>query len=118
MEGFELEKFPTGLSDLVPSVYYVVVANLIYYDRTQGFLTARFLRLDTGRRLFESSSPPTPTLITILSPLSGGRTRQPFRERTISHAKDDGRLGRNHLLGHDDDQINATLAAAGHNRRL
>lgn len=39
-------------------------------------------------------------------------------EPMIGHAKNDGRLGRNHLLGHDGDTINALLAAAGHNLRL
>ena len=36
----------------------------------------------------------------------------------IGHAKNDGRLGRNYLLGHDGDRINALLAASGHNLRL
>ncbi len=39
-------------------------------------------------------------------------------EPMIGHAKTDGRLGRNFLLGHDGDSINALLAAAGHNLRL
>lgn len=39
-------------------------------------------------------------------------------EPMIGHAKNDGRLGRNFLLGSDGDRINATLAAAGHNLRL
>jgi IS5 family transposase len=39
-------------------------------------------------------------------------------EPMIGHAKNDGRLGRNHLLGQDGDKINALLAAAGHNLRL
>ena len=39
-------------------------------------------------------------------------------EPMIGHAKNDGRLGRNYLLGHDGDTINALLAAAGHNLRL
>ena len=39
-------------------------------------------------------------------------------EPMIGHAKADGRLGRNYLLGHDGDTINALLAAAGHNLRL
>ena len=36
-------------------------------------------------------------------------------EPMIGHAKTDGRLGRNYLLGHDGDSVNALLAAAGHN---
>ena len=36
----------------------------------------------------------------------------------IGHAKNDGRLGRNYLLGHDGDRTNGLLAAAGHNLRL
>jgi IS5 family transposase len=32
--------------------------------------------------------------------------------------KTDGRLSRNHLLGHDGDAANATLVAAAHNLRL
>jgi IS5 family transposase len=36
----------------------------------------------------------------------------------IGHAKNDGRLGRNHLLGHDGDKINALLVPSGHNMRL
>ena len=36
-------------------------------------------------------------------------------EPMIGHAKTDGRLGRNRLLGPDGDKINALLAAAGHN---
>jgi IS5 family transposase len=39
-------------------------------------------------------------------------------EPMIGHAKNDGRLGRNDLLGTDCDKINALLAAAGHNLRL
>jgi len=39
-------------------------------------------------------------------------------EPMIGHAKNDGRLGRNYLLGADGDKINALLAAAGHNLRL
>jgi IS5 family transposase len=39
-------------------------------------------------------------------------------EPMIGHAKNDGRLGRNYLLGTDGDKINAILAAAGHNLRL
>jgi IS5 family transposase len=39
-------------------------------------------------------------------------------EPMIGHAKHDGRLGRNYLLGVAGDKINAILAAAGHNLRL
>jgi IS5 family transposase len=39
-------------------------------------------------------------------------------EPMIGHAKNDGRLGRNYLLGVAGDKINAILAAAGHNLRL
>ncbi len=39
-------------------------------------------------------------------------------EPMIGHAKCDGRLGRNWLLGPEGDKINALLAAAGHNLRL
>jgi IS5 family transposase len=39
-------------------------------------------------------------------------------EPMIGHAKNDGRLGRNWLLGPNGDKINAILAAAGHNLRL
>ena len=39
-------------------------------------------------------------------------------EPMIGHAKTDGRLGRNWLLGAEGDKINALLAAAGHNLRL
>ena len=39
-------------------------------------------------------------------------------EPMIGHAKNDGRLGRNWLLGADGDKINALLAAAGHNLRF
>ena len=39
-------------------------------------------------------------------------------EPMIGHAKNDGRLGRNYLLGTVGDKINALLAAAGHNLRL
>jgi IS5 family transposase len=39
-------------------------------------------------------------------------------EPMIGHAKNDGRLGRNWLLGPQGDKINAILAAAGHNLRL
>jgi IS5 family transposase len=39
-------------------------------------------------------------------------------ETMIGHAKNDGRLGKNYLLGHDGGRINVTLAAAGHNLRL
>jgi transposase, IS5 family len=36
----------------------------------------------------------------------------------IGHMKQDGRLGRNHLLGAAGDAMNALLVAAGHNLRL
>ncbi len=36
----------------------------------------------------------------------------------IGHMKNDGRLGRNYLLGTAGDAVNALLAAAGHNLRL
>ncbi len=39
-------------------------------------------------------------------------------EPMIGHAKCDGRLGRNWLLGTEGDKTNAVLAAAGHNLRL
>ncbi|HMB74836.1 MAG TPA: IS5 family transposase [Kiloniellaceae bacterium] len=39
-------------------------------------------------------------------------------EPMIGHAKNEGRLGRNHLLGNDGDKINALLAASGLNLRL
>lgn len=39
-------------------------------------------------------------------------------EPMIGHMKEDGRLGRNHLLGVAGDAMNALLVAAGHNLRL
>jgi transposase, IS5 family len=39
-------------------------------------------------------------------------------EPMIGHMKEDGRLGRNHLLGATGDAMNALLVAAGHNLRL
>jgi IS5 family transposase len=39
-------------------------------------------------------------------------------EPMIGHMKEDGRLGRNHLLGIASDAMNALLVAAGHNLRL
>jgi len=39
-------------------------------------------------------------------------------EPMIGHAKNDGRLGKNHVLGHHGDRIDALLAASGHNLRL
>ncbi len=39
-------------------------------------------------------------------------------EAMIGHMKTDGRLGRNYLLGHAGDAVNALLCAAGHNLRL
>ena len=36
----------------------------------------------------------------------------------IGHMKNDGRLGRNYLLGKDGDRMNVVLSAAGHNLRL
>ena len=39
-------------------------------------------------------------------------------EPMIGHMKTDGRLGRNYLLGHAGDAVNALLCAAGHNLRL
>jgi transposase, IS5 family len=38
-------------------------------------------------------------------------------EPVIGHMKNDGRLGRNYLLGQEGDRINAILCAAGHNIR-
>jgi IS5 family transposase len=39
-------------------------------------------------------------------------------EAMIGHMKQDGRLGRNHLLGVAGDAMDALLVAAGHNLRL
>ena len=39
-------------------------------------------------------------------------------ESIIGHAKHDGLMGRNYLLGRTGDAMNATLAAAGHNLRI
>ena len=39
-------------------------------------------------------------------------------EPTIGHMKNDGRLGRNHLLGKLGDKLNVILCACGHNLRL
>ncbi len=38
-------------------------------------------------------------------------------EPVIGHMKNDGRLGRNYLLGEEGDKINAVLCGAGHNMR-
>ena len=38
-------------------------------------------------------------------------------EPVIGHMKNDGRLGRNYLLGREGDRINALLCGAGHNIR-
>jgi IS5 family transposase len=62
----------------------------------------------------------------ILSGRSRGLTPQMKRELMsrsaiepmIGHAKNDGRLGRNHFLGHHGDKNTALLAASGHNLRL
>ena len=39
-------------------------------------------------------------------------------EPIIGHAKHDGLMGRNYLLGRTGDAMNAILAAAGHNLRI
>ena len=38
-------------------------------------------------------------------------------EPVIGHMKNDGRLGRNYLLGIEGDKMNAVLCGAGHNMR-
>jgi len=44
--------------------------------------------------------------------------RRPAIEPMIGHMKNDGRLGRNYLLGQSGDRLNVLLCAAGHNLRL
>jgi len=39
-------------------------------------------------------------------------------EPVIGHIKEDGKLGRNHLIGLLGDKINALLCGAGHNIRI
>ena len=46
------------------------------------------------------------------------RKRRSAIEPMIGHMKNDGRLGRNYLLGKDGDRMNVVLCAAGHNLRL
>ena len=46
------------------------------------------------------------------------RRRRSAIEQMIGHMKNDGRLGRNWLLGESGDRMNAVLCAAGHNLRL
>ncbi len=46
------------------------------------------------------------------------RKRRSAIEPLIGHAKHDGRLGRNYLLGKDGDRMNAILCACGQNLRL
>ncbi len=46
------------------------------------------------------------------------KKRRAAVEPLIGHMKNDGRLGRNHLLGRLDDQINAIMSACGQNLRL
>jgi len=46
------------------------------------------------------------------------RKRHSAIEPMIGHMKNDGRFGRNYLLGKDGDCINVLLSAAGHNLRL
>ena len=54
-----------------------------------------------------------------LTPTIKRELRRPSAiEPMIGHMKQDGRLGRNHLLGAAGDAINALLVAAGHNLRL
>ncbi len=50
--------------------------------------------------------------------MKGELRRRSAIEPMIGHAKNDGRLRRNHLLGHDGNAIDALLAGAGHNLRL
>ena len=46
------------------------------------------------------------------------RRRRSAIEPMIGHMKNDGRLGRNYLLGEDGDRMNVVLCAVGHNLRL
>ncbi len=51
-----------------------------------------------------------------------GQIRKELRRRSaiepvIGHCKEDGHLGRNYLKGHNGDQINAVMSAAGYNFR-
>jgi IS5 family transposase len=46
------------------------------------------------------------------------RRRRSAIEPMIGHMKNDGRLGRNYLLGEDGDRMNVVLSAVGHNLRL
>lgn len=68
-----------------------------------------------------------PTEIHICDPRTGRRLSRSIRrwrkrrsaiEPAIGHMKNDGRLGRNYLLGKDGDRINVVLSAVGHNLRL
>ena len=68
-----------------------------------------------------------PTEIFICGPGTGSRRSRSLRrwcrrrsaiEPMIGHMKNDGRLGRNYLLGKDGDRMNVVLSAAGHNLRL
>ncbi len=54
----------------------------------------------------------------ITPPIRRELRRRSALEATIGHMKTDGQLGRDHLLGHAGDAINALLCAAGHNLRL
>jgi len=44
--------------------------------------------------------------------------RQSAIEPMIGHAKNEAKLGKNHLLGHHGNKFNALLAASGHKLRL
>ena len=67
-----------------------------------------------GRKHFEHSFPIHSSLMT----RRRWRKRSSAIEPVIGHMKNDGRLGRNYLLGKDGDRVNVVLSAAGHNLRL
>jgi IS5 family transposase len=92
-----------------------------------GQLSGRELKgdvfVDLGYRKHDYEGPATVRLVgrnlkEFPRALARWMKRRAAIEPTIGHLKNDGRLGRNFLLGKQGDKMNALLCACGHNLRL
>jgi IS5 family transposase len=92
-----------------------------------GALSGRELKgdvfVDLGYRGHDYAGPATVNVVGrklkgIPKALARWMKRRAAIEPTIGHMKNDGRLGRNFLLGKQGDKLNALLCACGHNLRL
>lgn len=87
-----------------------------------GGVTPERIYVDKGYRGHDYNGPATVVIAGQKRGLTPAMRRELKRrsaiEATIGHMKNDGRLARNFLLGHNGDAANALLVAAAHNMRL